>query len=115
MAFVADIEKVFFQVYMSNEHQSLLHFLWWQDGDDSRQPVDHEMCVTVFGGTSCPSCSNYALKRKAVDGKNKFGKEAADTLQNNFYIDDLKPVDDEDKVITLIKEVKAMCASSVLH
>ena len=34
VSFVADIEKVFFQVYMSNEHQCLLHFLWWQDGDD---------------------------------------------------------------------------------
>ena len=70
------------------------------------------MCAHVFGGTSSPSCSNYALKRTAVDGETKFGKEAAETLQNNFYVDDLlKSVDDEDKAIKLIKEVKAMCAS----
>ena len=69
------------------------------------------MCVHVFGGTSSPSCSNYALKRTAVDGKTNFGKEAAETLQNSFYVDDLKSVDDEDKAIKLIKEVKAMCAS----
>ena len=35
-----------------------------------------------------------------------------ETLQNNFYVGDLlKSVDDADKAIKLIKEVKAMCAS----
>ena len=67
VAFVADIQKMFFQVYVSHEHRSLLRFLWWQDDDISREPVDHEMCVHVFGGTSSPYCSNYALKRTAVD------------------------------------------------
>ena len=112
VAFVADTEKMFFQVYVSNEYRSLLCFLWCQDGDISRESIDHEMCVHVFGGTSSPSCSNYALKGTTVDGETKFGKEAAETLLNNFYVDDLlKSVDDEDKAIKLVKEVKAMCAS----
>ena len=109
---MADIGKTFFQVLVSNEYWSLLHFLWWQDGDISRQSVDHGMCVHVFGGTSSPSCSNYALKKAVVDGKPKFGKEAAETLQNNFYVDDLlKSADDENKAIKLIQEVKAICVS----
>ena len=33
IAFVADIEKMFFQVLVSDDHRNLLHFLWWQDGD----------------------------------------------------------------------------------
>ena len=48
VAFVTDIEKMFSQVYVSNEHGDLLRFLWWQDGDISKEPVDHEMCVHVF-------------------------------------------------------------------
>ena len=51
VAFVADIEKMFFQIYVGNEHRSLLGFLWWQNGDIFRQPC----CVHVFGGTSSPS------------------------------------------------------------
>ena len=74
VAFVADIENMFF-IY-----ESLLCFLWWQDGDISRQPVDYEMFVHVFGGTSSPPCCNYALKRTEVDGEDQFGKEAAETL-----------------------------------
>ena len=33
----------------------------------------------VFGGTSSPFCSNYALRKTSVDGED----------QNNIYIDDL--------------------------
>ena len=112
IAFVADIEKMFFQVLVSDNYWNLLRFLWWQDGDLRKEPVDHEMCVHVFGGTSSPSCSNYALKRTSIDGKDQFGLEAAKTLQNNFYVDDLlKLVAQEEQAIQLIKNVKAMCLS----
>ena len=52
--------------------------------DLSKEPVDHEMCVHMFSGTSLPSCTNYALKRTFIDDKDQFGLEAAKTLQNNF-------------------------------
>ena len=89
IAFVADIEKMFFQVLVSDDYWNLPRFLWRQDGDLRKEPVDHEMCVHVFDGLSSPSCSNYGLKRTSIDGKDQFGLEAAKTLQNNFYVDDL--------------------------
>ena len=111
-AFVADIEKMFFQVLVRKEHISLFCFLWWQDGNLSKKLIDHEMCVHVFGGTSSPSCSNYVLKRTYIDGEDQFGKAAAKTLQDNFYVDDLlKSQDNEKEAIKLIKNVKAMCES----
>ena len=112
VAFVADIEKVFFQALISKEHRSLLRFLWWQDGSLSKMLIDHEMCVHVFGGTSSPSCSNYVLKRISIDGEDQFGKAAAETFQDNFNVDDLlKSLDNEKEAIKLIKNVKAMCPS----
>ena len=69
------------------------------------------MCVHVFGGTSSPSFSNCALKRTSIDGKDQFGSEAAKILQNNFCVDDLKSVEQEDQTVQLIKNVKAMCSS----
>ena len=60
--------------------------------------MDHKKFVHVFGGTSSPSCSNYALKRNSIDGKDQFGLEAAKKLQNNFYKDGLlKSVAREDQ------------------
>ena len=70
VAFVADIEKMFFQVFVSKEHRSLFRFLLWQDG---KKLIDHEMSVHVSGGTSSPSCSNYVLKRTSIDGEDIAG------------------------------------------
>ena len=97
IAFVVDIEKMFFR--------------FWQDRDLRRKPVDHEICVHVFGGTSSPFCSNFALKRTSTDGKDQFGLESVKTLQNNFYVDDLlNSVAQEYQAIQL-KNVKAMSSS----
>ena len=49
-----------------------------------------------------------------IYGEDQFGKAAAETLQDNFYVDDLlKSLDNEREAIKLIKNVKAMCASEV--
>ena len=43
IAFVADIEKMFCQVFLSDDHRNLLRFLCWQDGERRNEPVDHKM------------------------------------------------------------------------
>ena len=76
-----------------------------RDRDISEKPIGYEMCVHVFGGVSSGACSNYALKITAVESKEKFVEEAAQTLQNNFYVDDLlKSVANEDIAVQLIKK-----------
>ena len=62
---MADTEAMFYQVFVANQHRSLLSFLWWENGDIKRQPQEYHMNVCVFGGISSPSCSNYALRRTA--------------------------------------------------
>ena len=111
-AFIPDIKKKFFQVLVGKEHRSLLSLLWLQDDNLSKNLVDHEMCVHVFDGTFSPSCRNYMPKSTFIDGEDQFGKTAAETLQDNFYLDDLlKPLDNERQAIKPIKSVKATCAS----
>ena len=33
VAIIADIEKMYVQILVADEHRSLLRFLWWKDGD----------------------------------------------------------------------------------
>ena len=103
VAFVADIEKTFFQVLGSKEHRGLSHFLWWQDGNlSAKKLINHEICVHVFGGPSLPSCSNNVHKRTSIDGEDNFGRAVTEPLQNNFYVDDLlKSLDNEREAIKL--------------
>ena len=89
VAVIRDIESMFSQVWVSEEHISLARFLWWKDGDLNNPPVYHEMGQHVCGGVSSPSCSNYGLKKTADDNKVKYGPEAADTLNKNLNADDM--------------------------
>ena len=49
---------MYFQILVTDEHRGLLKFLRWRDGDISKEIIDHEMCVHVFGGVSSGACSN---------------------------------------------------------
>ena len=110
VAFMADIDKIYFQIFVAEEHRSSLRFLWWKEENISDKPTDYEICVHVFGSVSSGVCSNYALKMAAVEKKDKLDEEAAQILQNNFYMDDLlKSLENEDMAVQLIKKVTGMC------
>ena len=87
LAVMTDIEKMYFQILGTDEHRSLLRFLWWKNGDMPKEIIDLEMCVHVFGDVSSGACTNYALTRTTIENENKYGKDAAKTLKNNFYVD----------------------------
>ena len=109
---MADIESMFYQVMVTEEHRCYLKFLWWKDGNYDNPIIDCQMNVHVFGATSSPGCSNYALKRTSIDYKDVYGFQASETLQQNFYVDDLlKSVKSEEQAIKLIEKIKLMCKS----
>ena len=83
-AFMADIEKMFFQVRVRKEDQSFLRFLWWPNGDLEQKAEEYCMTVHLFGAVSSPACANYALWRTADDNGESYGTEVANTLRRNF-------------------------------
>ena len=104
---MGDIESMFYQV---KKQRRYVQFLWWEDGGTQREVQAYEMCAHLFGGTSSPSCANYALRKAATDGEGKFGKDAATTLRRSFYVDDmLKSTCDPVKTVELISNTRQMC------
>ena len=109
VAFMADIESMFYQVMVSEEHKYYLKFLWWKDGNSKNPLIDCQLNLHVFGATSSAGYSNYALKKTSTDYKDVYGFQASETLQRNFYVDDLlKSVKCEEKAIKLIEKIKLM-------
>ena len=102
---------MFFQVKVKKEDQNFFRFLWWPNGDLTREPQEYCMTVHLFGAGSPPGRSNFALKRTAEDGEKEFGARAAETLKRNFCVDDvLKSVPTEKDAIELVQAVKGMRA-----
>ena len=109
IAVMADIEGMFNQVRVTPEDCDALRFLWWPNGDLDKEPEEFKMVVHLFGATSSPSCSTYALKRTAKDNVTSYSSEAIATVERNFYVDDLlKSVENPSQAITLVAELCAL-------
>ena len=67
-------ESMFCQVRVSEQHRELLRFLWWKDGEFSKEPEEFRMTVHLFGAVSSPACANFALKRTAHDNEEDLGR-----------------------------------------
>ncbi|GAA6096907.1 uncharacterized protein LOC110438294, partial, partial [Tachysurus ichikawai] len=76
------------QVKVAEEDVDFLRFLWWPDGEISKEPIPFRMTVHLFGAVSSPSCACYALRRIAKDNQADFSEEVTETINNNFYMDD---------------------------
>ena len=84
---MVDVEQMFHQVRVALDDCHALQFLWWEDGDLSKNPVDHQMLVHLFGVTS-PCYASFALKKPSKDFGNDFDAQTVDTVNRNFYVDD---------------------------
>ena len=116
VAFMADIEAMFYQVQVPIEQRDFLRFLWWPGGDLNAELKEYRMTVHPFGTVSSPSCANYALRKTADDNEKKYGNAVASTLRRNFYVDDcLRSVSTEATAKEQIKNLREVCASGGFH
>ena len=86
-AITSDIEGMFHQIRVCEEHRDLLRFLWWKNGDPSQEIEVYRMTAHLFGGIWSPSCANFALKQVAKD-ENEASDKVKDVINTNFYVDD---------------------------
>ena len=107
---MADIQSMYYQVFIPKDQRSFTRFLWWENGDTNQIPTDYEMKVHVFGATSSASCANYALRRTATDYGKDFEKDIVNTMHQNFYVDDmLKSKPNVESAIKFIANIKQLC------
>ena len=107
VAFMANIEAMFYQVLVPADQRDFLRFLWWPDGDLSAELEEYRLRVPPLGAVSSPSCSNYALHTTANEAECEYRGEVTGVLRRNFYVDDcLRSVSTEGKAIDLQDENK---------
>ena len=111
VAVAADIKRMFHQVFVSPEDRGALCYLWWPDGDLTKDPKTFQMLVHIFGATSSPSICGYALRRTAVDNREGFSSETIDAVMRDFYVDDLlKSFETTSHAVEITKELQELLA-----
>ena len=110
IALLADIEAMFYQVRVPVADAGFLRFLWWEEGDVDKPVAEYQMTVHLFGATSSPSCSVFALLKTAEDNRELVGTTVTNTLHHNFYVDDcLKSVDSVEEAVDLYHNLRRVC------
>ena len=105
IAVMADIQEMFLQVRVPLDQRDSLRFLWFTSNLDE-PPETYHMNVHIFGAKDSPSIANFALQKTAKDNACEFDKETIETLEKDFYVDDLlKSVTTEDKAIQLLSNL----------
>lgn len=111
IAIMADIEAMYYQVRVHEEHRDFLSFLWWPQGDVTKPLEVYQMNVHLFGAVSSPSIANFALQQTGRDNSDKFSMDVLDTIKLIFYVDDcLKLVPSTKQAVKLTKGLREACA-----
>ncbi|XP_071956865.1 uncharacterized protein [Antedon mediterranea] len=116
VAFVADIEQMFYSFQVVEEHRDFLRFLWFEDNDPSKVLRTYRMKVHIFGNKPSPAVATLGLRKTAQEGESEFGADAREFVEKNFYVDDgLKSLATSDEAIDLLKRTQAMLATANLR
>ena len=113
IAFMGDIEAMFYQVIVPETQQDLLRFFWCPRNEFNCEPEVFRMRVHLFGAVSSPSVANFVLKHATMNCDRPL---AASTILHNLYVDDcLRSVADEETAIMLISLQRCWIPSYKIH
>ena len=115
VAFMTNVEAMFYRVRVQPDNCKYLQFFLWPHGDLVKEPEEYQMLVHLFDGASSPSCATYALKR-TTGGNKDFDAVTIATVKRNFYVDDcLKSVPTNPKAVKLVSELRELLSRGGFH
>lgn len=88
VAVMGDIQSMLHQVKVPEDDRDFLWFLWWPEGDLTKEVSEFRMTVHVFGAVSSPSCASFAMRKTADDNQSGFPSKVVQTIKESFYVDD---------------------------
>ncbi len=115
VAFMVDIQQMFHCFKVRPADRNYLRFLWFHENNPENEVTENRMKVHVFGNSPSPAVAIYCLRRAALEGEDKFGQDARQFVEQDFYMDDgLKSLPSPEMAINLLKRTQDMLAGSNL-
>ncbi|VDI02925.1 Hypothetical predicted protein [Mytilus galloprovincialis] len=108
IAVTADVEQMFYNFKVSEEHRNYLRFIWHSDNDIEKPLIDYRMTVHVFGNSPSPSVATYGLRKSAETAD----QDVKDFVNRNFYVDDgLLSCQNVETAVDLVKRTQSALSS----
>ncbi|XP_036329713.1 uncharacterized protein LOC118741847 [Rhagoletis pomonella] len=113
LGFTGDIEKMYRQILVDPDDQSLQRILWRRSNDE---PIkEYNLKTVTYGTSAAPFLATRTLKQIANDNANADPK-ASEAISQYFYVDDFKAsATDEATAIQLKEEICALLFDAGLH
>ncbi|XP_075990248.1 uncharacterized protein LOC142985891 [Anticarsia gemmatalis] len=86
VAIAADCEKMFRAIWINEDDQPLQRIIWRDNSHDQLQ--EYQLTTVTYGTKAAPYLAMMTLRQLASNKKERF-PEAAQIVENNFYMDDL--------------------------
>jgi hypothetical protein len=110
VAISGDISKMYHRVLIPKEDQDVHRFLW-RNLETDREPDVYAKTVLTFGDKPAPAMAQIALRKTAEEAR-ETNPEAAKTLLENSYVDDIcDSVPNVEKAQQLTTDVDKVLAS----
>ncbi|XP_063404237.1 uncharacterized protein LOC134687709 [Mytilus trossulus] len=108
IAVTADVEQMFYNFKVSEEHRNYLRFIWHSDNDIEKPLIDYRMTVHVFGNSPSPSVATYGLRKSAETAD----QDVKDFVNRNFYVaDGLLSCQNVETAVDLVKRTQSALSS----
>ncbi|XP_036346466.1 uncharacterized protein LOC118755749 [Rhagoletis pomonella] len=113
LGFTGDIEKMYRQILVDPDDQSLQRILWRRSNDE---PIkEYNLKTVTYGTSAAPFLATRTLKQIANDNANAHPK-ASEAISQYFYVDDfMASATDEATAIQLKEEICALLFDAGLH
>ncbi|XP_070188491.1 uncharacterized protein [Littorina saxatilis] len=103
VAIAGDIEQMFYQFLVDQEHRDLLRFFWYRGNNFDAPLVEHRMCVHVFGNSPSPAVATYGLRKSIAHS----APDVKKFVERDFYVDDgITSVPEVDQAVHLMQRTQ---------
>ncbi|KAK3088641.1 hypothetical protein FSP39_021780 [Pinctada imbricata] len=110
IAMTADVEQMFHNFRVREDHRDYLRFLWHPMNDLNLPLEEFRMTVHVFGNRPSPAIATYGLRRSVDDADD----DVKDFVNNDFYVDDaLRSCPDVETAVDLMRRTQTALQDGV--
>ena len=103
VAFIADVEQMFYRFLVREDHRDFLRFFWYRNNDPDDELMEYRMRVHVFGNTPSPAVATFGFRHIVRDADSDVRKY----VNENFYVDDgLASTSTPAEAINLLKKTQ---------